>query len=97
MGFTDEAIRIEPRLSQADFDLTHVFDTQNDMAYISGSVVEGFGNSASDVDIYIVTKNPILPDGVKFGYNNNEKGYYNEVNIFVAVGAEELLTNNLTI
>jgi predicted nucleotidyltransferase len=78
-----EALNIEPRILQADVDLLPIMDIKRDTAFISGSVVEGFGNSSSDVDLYILSdKNPMLPNGIKFGYTNTDGGYYNEVIVY---------------
>jgi predicted nucleotidyltransferase len=81
--FNAKAIETEPRVMQADVNLSAVMNFAHDVAYISGSVVEGFGNSASDVDLYVLTEMyPKLPEGIKFGYTNQEYGYYNEVIVY---------------
>ncbi len=81
--YVRKALDVEPRILAADVELSAVMDLEDDTAYISGSIVEGFGNAASDVDIYIITdKNPLLPEGIKFGYTNSESGYYNEVIVY---------------
>lgn len=81
--FTDEAVKKEPRLAQVDFDFSEIMNVSNDFAFLSGSVIEGFGNQASDVDIYIVSKKDVgFPDGKKNNYTNEKDGYYNEINWF---------------
>jgi len=81
--FNSKAIEIESRICYADFDLPVVMDMEKDIAYISGSVVEGFGNPASDVDIYVITdKNPLLLEGMKFAYTNSKHGYFNELIVY---------------
>ena len=83
MLFEPNALLIEPRLKNVDFDLSAVMNYEEDCAYISGSVVAGYGNSTSDVDIYVISdKNPELPNGMKFGYYLEDIGYYNEVVVF---------------
>jgi predicted nucleotidyltransferase len=82
--FTPQAVKIEPRLKEIDFDFRSIFDIDKDSMFISGSVVEGFGNKSSDVDIYIINSKDIMPkermDELKINYTNSEIGYYNEVN-----------------
>lgn len=79
--FIPSALQIEPRLKEVDFDFCEVMDLETDFAFISGSVVEGFGNSSSDVDIYVVSSKEVgFPDGKKTTYTNSEKGYYYELN-----------------
>jgi len=88
--FLKNALEIEPRLFTVDFDLTPIMD-EHDTAFISGSVPAGFGNKSSDVDIYVISdKNPLLPNGLKFGYTNLEHGYYNEVIVFTNNYIKEL-------
>jgi len=81
--YSEYALSIEPRILDADVDLATVMDLEHDTAFISGSVVEGFGNSTSDVDIYVISdKIPNLPNGIKFGYTDTNRGYYNEVIVY---------------
>lgn len=83
----------EPRLAilnENRFDLSYVFDEREDLMYSSGSVIEGYGDRFSDVDIYILTNKKTLPtdddmylpvEGTKFGYNgfsDSEHGFYVE-------------------
>lgn len=83
----------EPRLAilnENRFNLGYVFDENEDLMYSSGSVIEGYGDRFSDVDIYILTNKKTLPtdddmylpvEGTKFGYNgfsDSEHGFYVE-------------------
>jgi hypothetical protein len=81
--FTREAVDIDPRLKNADFDFDIIMDSSDDYAFLSGSVVEGFGNASSDVDIFVVSdKIKEYQTGKKICFINSEGGYYNEIQLY---------------
>lgn len=40
-----------------------------DLVFFSGSIVEGFANRGSDLDVYVITKHPIFPDDLQVREN----------------------------
>ena len=96
--FLEDAIKCDPRLKSVYVNLREVMDLNNDIAYISGSVVEGFGNTTSDVDIYIVTGRADVYE-TKYVNSAKDGNYYVELNVFSKEQARQICDkiNNTTL
>ena len=72
------SLKIEPRLSEVSMNLEPVMDMRNDTMFLSGSVVEKYGNDRSDIDTYIIGEYEYKKYG-KLAWQHPTKDYYIEV------------------
>lgn len=70
MQIAAEQILLQP---EQILNYLHGLELNDGYVYVSGSLMEGFGNQTSDVDVYVICN--VIPEDFSIGYDNSGESY----------------------